>query len=258
MLTAPAIFLAHGSPMMAIWDKKDDPYIKTLSELWEKIAKPEAILLISAHWTTTWLKADNSEMPEQIFDFYWFSDALYKVKYTPNWDIKLANEISEVIWKEVKLVNRWLDHGWWTVLKHLYPDADIPIVSLSIDENLSLKEQYELWMKLRVLRKKNIMILWSWNIVHNLQYADFWYPKTWAYKETIAFDNAFTEKLLNSEIETLLNPSLMPFWNFALPTVEHYIPAIIILWASFEEEHPEIIFSWYELWSISRLSFMFS
>jgi len=254
----PTLFLSHGSPMLALENEKTDEYVKTLIDLRWKLPIPKAILNIGAHWYWPYKKIDISEFPETIYDFYWFPKELYNIKYKarwyPKWEKLVKDSIPELKYEPVQ---RWLDHGTWTMLMHLFPDANIPVFSISIDSKDSFEKQFELWRKLRVLRDSWILIITNWNIVHNLWTTDFNLDKNKPYLFASDFDLEFKELLLNKDYSKLLNPHELKWWIKSNPTLDHYIPAIITIWTSYPEEIVQNIFEWFELGSIWRRSFWF-
>ena len=248
----PVIFVGHGSPMNAINSSK-------ASVIWKKIGtileKPKAILVISAHWYVNGTFIQSSNNPTQIYDMYGFPDELYKIKYPVKGNIELTKRILDLLDQDITLNDEWgIDHGTWSVLVHMYPNADIPVVQLSIDKTKSLKEHYALGKKLRQLRDEGILILASGNIVHNLRELN---PYTETRKETAEFDNWIKENILNFNINNLINHSQHPYSVFAVPTPDHYIPLIYAVGASNNSDKIDIFNNYYELGSISMTSYLF-
>ena len=164
----PALFLGHGSPMNAI---EDNEFTKSFVRIAKEIPRPKAIICISAHWFTDGTKITGSERPKTIHDFYGFPKKLYEIEYPAPGNISLTRQIKEALSTiSVDLDKNWgLDHGTWTILRHMYPDADIPVVQISVDSNLSGKEHLALGTKLAHFRERGILIIGSGNIVHNLR-----------------------------------------------------------------------------------------
>lgn len=254
----PSLFLAHGSPMIAVATEANDSYIEVLHDLPLRIPKPQAILMISAHWYGPVNQVDVSIQPETIYDFYWFPNELYQENYAcpgfPRWVELLQKYVPEMTYQPVV---RWLDHGSWTLLKHLYPDARVPVFSISIDSRSTLKEYLELWKKLRGLREEGILIIGSGNIVHNLSLVDFTTTHSEPYDFATQFDEIFRAQLLEQQYEALLLPSQIAWWTLSVPSLDHYAPAIALLWTAFPNEEVTQIFEWFELRSIGRRAFGF-
>lgn len=254
----PTLFLSHGSPMLVLENEITDEYIKILKDLRWKLPTPKAILSIWAHWYWPYKKVDISESPETIYDFYWFSEELYGIKYKAKWYSEWEKLMRDLI-PELKYesVQRWLDHWTWTILAHLFPYADIPIFSISIDSRDSLEEQFKLGEKLRVLRDNWILIISNWNIVHDLWTTDFSLDKNKPHLFASDFDLEFKKLLLNKNYRKLLSPYELKWWIKSNRTLEHYIPAIITIWTSYPEETAQNIFEWFEFGSIWRRAFWF-
>ena len=164
----PAVFAGHGSPMYAL---EPNRFTDAWADLGKTLKRPDAILVISAHWVTrgTWVTAMKS--PKTIHDFGGFPQALFDIQYPAPGSPALADRVQELLDVPVVLEeNEWgIDHGAWSVLKYLYPDADVPVVQLSLDGSISASEHYHLAKQLQPLRDENILILSSGNIVHNLR-----------------------------------------------------------------------------------------
>ena len=168
----PVLFLGHGSPMNAI---EENQFVAGFRNLAKTLPKPKAILCISAHWFTNGSKVTAMEMPRTIHDFGGFPQALFEVQYPAKGSPELALETKELLLPtDVELDEKWgLDHGAWSVIKHLYPDADVPVIQLSIDYTKPAQYHFELARKLSALRTKGILIIGSGNIVHNLGLVDY-------------------------------------------------------------------------------------
>lgn len=168
----PVLFIGHGSPMNAVLNNE---YTEAISKSTQNIPKPEAILVISAHWETEGTFITSSDAPEQIYDFYGFLEELYNLKYKPIG----AEKYSQMAFEELKdsdvmLTKEWgLDHGAWSVLTHMYPKADIPVFQMSLNRLGDQQYHYDLGRKLSKLRDKGILIIGSGDIVHNLGIMDY-------------------------------------------------------------------------------------
>lgn len=227
----PVLFIGHGSPMNGI---EDNEYSKSWSNLGKKIAKPKAVLVISAHWLTNGTLITAMENPKTIHDFGGFPKELFDVEYPAKGSIEIALETQKIITKTaVGLDHDWgLDHGTWTVVKHMFPNADIPVLQLSIDYNKPAQYHYDLAKQLYELRKKGVLIIGSGNMVHNLKMA------TWdKIKETeygfdwaLEMNSIFKEKITNRDAQALIQyQKLNKAATLAIPTPDHYFPLIYTL-----------------------------
>ncbi len=227
----PALFLGHGNPMNAI---EENQFVEGFRGIAKTLPSPKAILCISAHWYINGTKVTAMEIPRTIYDFYGFPEELYNVQYPANGDPDLAAEIIELLNPvSVEPDLEWgLDHGAWSVLKHLYPLADIPVVQLSIDRSKPAEFHYQLGQKLKPLRTKGVLIVGSGNIVHNLHLIDFGNMD----KDDYGFDWAVEAKqiinklILSGQTEGLINyKELGKSVQIAIPTPDHYLPLLYIL-----------------------------
>ena len=188
----PVLFVGHGSPMNVL--DKENPFNQNFSLITQKFAKPKAILMISAHWYSSRLQITSGKHPEMIYDFYGFPEELSQVQYPAPGSPELAEQQSLLQPENVELnPTRGFDHGAWAVLKYLYPDADIPVVQLSLNRLKSAEWHFNLAKKLAALREQGVLIIGSGNIVHNLR-AISWehidqigagYDWAFAFRETI-------------------------------------------------------------------------
>lgn len=229
----PVMFMGHGSPMNAI---EDNQYSRTWKEIGKTITKPEAILCISAHWVTRGTKVTIQENPKTIYDFYGFPKELYELDYVVKGSPKVANRVGELLGSMASKVDEWgIDHGTWSILVHLFPDADIPVIQISIDHNASPQELYDIGRKLKPLRNENVLILGSGNIVHNLRIVDFDQEGgfSWAYD----FDNYIKDCIIKREHQNVINYAKMGnIAKYSIPTTEHYNPILTVLGASEESD----------------------
>ena len=169
----PVLFLGHGSPMNAI---EENQFVTGFRNLAQNLPKPNAILCVSAHWFTKGSKVTAMEMPKTIHDFGGFPKELFEVQYPAHGSPELATITQELLLPTVvELDLHWgLDHGAWSVIKHLYPKADIPVIQLSIDYSKPAEYHFQLAQQLSRLREKGILIIGSGNIIHNLRLVDFY------------------------------------------------------------------------------------
>lgn len=227
----PLLFLGHGSPMNAI---EENEFVMGFRKVGKEIQKPRAILCVSAHWETKGTYVTAMETPRTIHDFGGFPQELFQVQYPAPGSPDLANQTQSIVNSaEIRLDDKWgLDHGAWSVIKHLYPNADVPVIQLSLDYTKPAQFHFELAKELSVLRKKGILIVGSGNMVHNLGLVAWEKLKG----EPFAFDWAAeaNEKMKSFMLEGDFQ-SLIEFhkqgraFELAIPTPEHYLPLIYTL-----------------------------
>ena len=251
----PAVFIGHGSPMYAL---EPNRHTAAWAALGKRLHKPDAILLISAHWLTRGIWLTAMQQPKTIHDFGGFPEALFQIQYPAPGSPALAQRVQSLLTQAVVLEeHEWgIDHGAWSVLRYLYPNADVPVVQLSLDGSLSAKEHYTLAKQLAPLRDENILILGSGNIVHNLRLID-WdseaAPLPWA----ADFNQFFMSQMLANQHPSLLDwQAAGDAARLSIPTPEHYWPALYPLALQGSEEQVEIITNGIEMGSISMLSFL--
>lgn len=227
----PLLFIGHGNPMNAI---EENEFVKGFRNVAKTLPRPNAILCISAHWFTRGTKVTAMEMPRTIHDFGGFPKELYEVQYPSKGSPSLAKETKQLLNPAlVELDEKWgLDHGTWSVVRHMYPEADVPVIQLSIDYTKPASYHYELAKQLSSLREKGVLIIGSGNIIHNLGLVDFQnfnkdnYGFSWAIeaKETI---NSF---LLDGNYQPLIDyKNLGKAIQLAVPTPDHFLPLIYTL-----------------------------
>lgn len=221
----PVLFIGHGSPMNAI---EDNLFTRSWKQLGKDLPKPNAILCISAHWETQGTKVTAMEHPRTIHDFGGFPKALFDVQYPAPGAPNLANTIS--IQTETTTVSKdtsWgLDHGCWSVLRPMFPNADIPVLQLSLNRNFTPAQHYTLATELGFLRKKGILIVGSGNIVHHLGELDWHNPQN-AYDWAITANEGIKKQVMGRDIGSLQKArSLGKEYQLAIPTPEHYLPLL--------------------------------
>jgi 4,5-DOPA dioxygenase extradiol len=225
----PAIFLGHGNPMNSM---AQNTWTEAWAAIGDSIPRPSAVLCISAHWYLQSTRITAMPRPRTIHDFYGFPRELYEVQYPAPGDPELARRVQQMLAPlPVALDEAWgLDHGAWSVLRHMYPDADVPILQLSIDETQPASFHYELGKKLAPLRDEGILIVGSGNLVHNIQmYA--WEgqmpdPYDWAAR----FDTKARELILRSDYKALVDyKKLGPDALLSIPSPDHYLPLLYVL-----------------------------
>jgi len=234
----PVLFLGHGSPMNAI---EENEFVRGFRQVGTSIPKPSAIICISAHWETKGTYVTAMEHPKTIHDFGGFPKQLFEVEYPAPGDPVLARETKELVKKtQVGLDEKWgLDHGAWSVIKHLYPKADVPIIQMSIDYTQPAQYHYDLARELSSLRKKGVLIIGSGNMVHNLgmlawdRLQDSEYGYDWALEAS----TKMKQYILNGDFKPLLNfRNQGRAFDLAIPTPEHYLPLIYALGLKGEKE----------------------
>jgi len=232
----PAIFFGHGNPMNALLENS---YTQAWRHIGEKAPRPKAVLAISAHWFVPETGVTISTAPRTIHDFGGFPRELYEVQYPAPGDPDLARRVQQMLAPlPVALDNSWgLDHGTWSVLRHLYPEADVPMVQLSIDETQPASFHFELGRKLAALREEGILIAGSGNLVHNL-HAYAWgrhmpEPYDWA----VRFEAEARQMILAGEYNPLIDyEKLGRDAMLAIPTPDHYLPLLYVLAAKQQGE----------------------
>jgi len=238
----PVLSLGHGSPMNAI---EENEFVQGFRRISQQIEKPKAVLCISAHWETKGSMVTAMDFPKTIHDFGGFPRKLFEVQYPAPGSPELAEETQQLVSKtEIGLDHDWgLDHGAWSVIKHLYPQADIPIIQMSIDYTKAPQYHYELAQELSALRKRGVLIVGSGNIIHNLRMVA-WdkldgepYAYDWA-QEANAKMNKF---ILEGDHQSLVNFRKQGrAFDLAIPTTEHFIPLLYTLGVSKGSEEIEL------------------
>jgi 4,5-DOPA dioxygenase extradiol len=225
----PVLFMGHGSPMNGIEHNE-------FSEKWAAIAKnipvPTAVVVVSAHWFTKGTKITAMDLPPTIHDFGGFPQALFDVQYPAAGNPLLAKETADLVKStSVILDHDWgLDHGAWSVIKHMYPNADIPVLQLSIDYTKGAKYHYDLAKELSDLRKKGVLILGSGNMVHNLRMMSWEMINGGGYDWAIEANEKFKKAILNKDHNALVNFQTMGSdVMLGIPTPEHYLPLMYTL-----------------------------
>jgi 4,5-DOPA dioxygenase extradiol len=225
--TMPVLFLGHGNPMNAI---EENEFTKGWYDVGKYIARPNAILCISAHWETSGTYVTAMDKPSTIHDFGGFPQQLFDMQYPAPGDIALAKETQEGVMKTPVGFNYdWgLDHGCWVVVSRMYPKADIPVIQLSLDYNKPAQWHFELAKELAFLRKKGVLIIGSGNIVHNLRMVN-WKdnkPFDWA----IEANDTVKKMIKEQDYKSLVKyDSLSHAMQLAVPTPEHYLPLLYTL-----------------------------
>ena len=225
----PAFFIGHGSPMNGI---EDNEFSNKWADIGATLPIPKAVIVVSAHWFTPGTAVTAMSFPETIHDFGGFPKALFDAQYPAPGSPELAVEMAELIEStEVTLDHDWgLDHGAWTILKHMFPAADIPVLQLSIDYNKSPKAHYELAGELYQLRRKGVLIMGSGNMVHNLRMVNWDMMQGGGYDWAMDINDRFKIMIMNGDHQPLMNyRNLGTAALLAIPTPEHYLPLLYTL-----------------------------
>lgn len=252
----PVLFVGHGSPMNAI---ENNCFTESWTELGQELPKPSAILSISAHWETQGTQVTVVQKPQTIHDFGGFPKALFDVEYPAAGSPELAYEIKNVVEREhVLLSEKWgIDHGTWSILNHLYPKADIPVVQLSLDYYKSPREHFEFAKELASLRRKGVLIMASGNIVHNLRMVawDKMNDPEYGYDWAIEANEKVKSLILSGNFDALIDyQNLGEEMRLAAPSPDHFLPLLYLLALKEEDEPIEFFNDRLVMGSLSMLS----
>ena len=248
----PVLFIGHGSPMNGI---ENNQFTESWKKSVENVPKPNALLVVSAHWETLETKITAMPKPRTIHDFGGFPQALFEAKYDAVGNPELAKEIAENLKQQfIELDEMWgLDHGTWTILKHLYPNADIPVLQLSLNRLQTPNQHYELAKELTFLRNRGVLIIGSGNMVHNLRQINF--AKDGGYNWADSANKTFKDLILSGAHDKLIKyESLGRDVALSVPTAEHYLPLLYVLGLKKGDEAIEIFNDSVDLGSISMTS----
>ena len=251
----PSLFLAHGSPMLAIENTDYTQFLQTLG----KTYKPKAIVIFTAHWESEILTISSSDNAyETIYDFGGFPPELYEIKYAAKGSSVLAAMLEEKFKNRgiavQKDTTRGLDHGSWTLLHRMYPQADVPVVQISVNPFLPAREQYEIGKAIQGLGKEDILVIGSGVTVHNLRMLKWEQttPEPWA----VEFDEWLIDQIQNNNTDALFNwEAEAPHARLAVPRAEHFVPLFIAMGSGTAE--PKVIHRSYEYGTLSYLCLQF-
>lgn len=228
----PVLFLGHGSPMNAI---EENEFVAGFRKVGSEVPRPKAVLCISAHWETRGTFVTAMENPRTIHDFGGFPKALFDVQYPAPGSPELARETRDLV-KTTSIgldEGQWgLDHGAWSVIKHLYPGADVPVIQMSLDRGQSAQYHYDLARELAALREKGILIVGSGNMVHNLRMVawDRLNDPEYGYDWAIEANETMKNHILSGDHAPLINFRTQgKAFDLAIPTPEHYLPLLYVL-----------------------------
>lgn len=251
----PVLFVGHGSPMNAI---EDNAFSRAWTALGDAFPVPKAILSVSAHWFTRETLVNDSAAPEMIYDMYGFPEALYRLKYPAPGSPALAHRVHALIGERIEIDNGWgIDHGTWSVLRRVYPSADIPIVQLSVNARLSPAEHLALGRTLKPLRDEGVLIFGSGNVVHNLSLVDWSMDDGYPWAEE--FDAFIRRAVTSRTFDDVANyrQAGRPA-ELAVPTPDHFSPLLYALGASDEHDALRVFNDACLLGSMSMTSYLFT
>jgi 4,5-DOPA dioxygenase extradiol len=256
VLSMPALFIGHGSPMNAL---ETNHYTQAWRQLGATMPKPKAILVISAHWYIGATAVTAMPQPKTIHDFGGFPPELFAFQYPAPGSVALAERVHYVLAPlEVKLDQSWgLDHGTWSVLAHMFPEADIPVVQLSIDRTQPNSVHYDLGKRLAALRDEGVLILASGNVAHNLPLIN-WQADA-AYDWATRFEQNAKKYLTEKNHQALIDyDKLGQDATLSIPTPEHFLPLLYVMGAQREGDQVQFPLEGIELGTISMLSVKYS
>lgn len=227
MTRMPTLFLGHGSPMNAI---EDNAYTEAIAAFAAEVGRPEAIVCVSAHYMTRGVSVTGAAHPRTIHDFYGFPAELYAVDYPAPGDPALAEKTAALLGADVD--GEWgFDHGCWSPIRRMWPEADVPVVEVSLDLTLHPRKHYELGAALAPLRDEGVLIVGSGNIVHNLGAIDWAHP-TGGYDWNAQFDGAVAAALAVRDDDVLVDFADLPGARRSVPSLDHYLPLLYAIAAA--------------------------
>jgi len=251
---APVMFIGHGSPMNAI---ENNEFTQTWRRLGRELPKPEALLILSAHWYTNGSKTTDEIHPRMIYDMYAFPDILYQVEYEPKGAPELAHLTKSMISRDVRIDNTWgIDHGTWSVLCKMYPNADIPVYQLSIDATADALTHFQIGREIGALRNQGVMIIGSGNVVHNVSLFDQERPGdlTWGQD----FDEYVKESIVDKKFNRVVSLDAMgKRMRDSVTTPDHYYPLLYVLGAARESDKISVFNESKVKGAISMTSYLF-
>lgn len=240
--TFPVLFIGHGSPMNGI---EHNEFSNHWAQLGKTLPQPKAVLVVSAHWLTRGSYITAMENPKTIHDFGGFPKELFEVQYPAKGNPALAEETTKLITNtELHLDHEWgLDHGTWTVVRHMYPEANIPVLQFSIDYDKPPQYHYDLAKQLLALRKKGVLIIGSGNMVHNLRMIawDKLQESEYGFDWALEINQIFKDKIVSKNHQDLIDyQKLGSAAKLAIPTPDHYYPLLYTL--ALQEDNDEVSF----------------
>jgi 4,5-DOPA dioxygenase extradiol len=257
----PSFFIAHGAPLLAI---EDNEYTQFLNNLGRTLPRPKAVVLFSAHWESFTQKVSEVDEYKTIYDFGGFPEALYRIQYPAKGDKHITKDIKELFTKhgvpyEVE-TERGLDHGAWVVLKLLYPNADTPVISMSVNPHLTPEEQYKIGKSLSALRENDVLIIGSGGTVHNLRALKMGEDNGPIDEWAIDFDEWLARHLNNWDVDSLFKYNyLASAANMAVPPYgnEHFIPIFYAMGAADDGQKATLVHRSYRYGNLSHSVWQF-
>lgn len=249
----PVLFVGHGSPMNAI---EDNPFTEQWERLGRELPRPQAILSVSAHWFTSGMRVTDAPKLKMVYDMYGFPGELYRVQYPAPGSPRFAGMARELV--SARIDNSWgLDHGSWSVLRRMFPKADIPVFQLSVDFEAAPQQHFNLGRKLRGLREQGVLILGSGNIVHNLAMIDW--NMAGGYPWAKAFDGYVKECVLSRQFDRVVHYERAgDAAKYAFRTIDHYAPLLYVLGASDEDDRITVFNDVCSMGSMSMTGYEFA
>ena len=235
----PVLFVGHGNPMNVM---EDNEFSRAWEAAGKALPKPKAVICISAHWVTRGTMVTAMDKPRTIYDFYGFPPEMYEIRYDAPGAPDLAEQVRRIIKNtEVKPDLDWgLDHGTWTVLKRMFPQADVPVIQMSLDANIEAQKHYDISRQLKELREEGVLIIGSGNIVHNLRMARF---DDSAYDWAVEFDQRIANWITQNDHDPIIHYEKGDqAAALAINSAEHYVPLLYTL-ALKEENEPVTFFA---------------
>jgi 4,5-DOPA dioxygenase extradiol len=251
----PVLFIGHGHPINALLDNN---FTQAVTRLGQRMEKPKAIMVVSAHWQTNGTIVSTNPQPKAIYDFKGLDERLFQLRYEPKGCPGIAKDVIESARSHQiqESSAMGLDHGAWTVLRHLCPDADVPVFQLSLDSGLSTGSHFRLASELKRIREKGVLVIGSGNIVHNLRTVDWGDIDAKALDWAVEFDELVKARLNERDFQALVDyQSFGDISRLAHPTQEHYLPMLYALGFAGEKEGVSYLFEGFQFGSASMRSF---
>ena len=254
-LKMPVLFIGHGSPMNAIRDNK---YTRNWVAIANKVPRPKAILSISAHWYTQGSRISDALHPKTVYDMYGFPDELYRVKYHPNGSPETANLVKSFVAGDITTDNSWgIDHGSWSVLCKMYPDADIPLLQLSVDMNAGPEVHFQTGREISRLREQGVLILGSGNVVHNL--AEIGWGIDGGFPWAEAFDLYVKDSIIRKQYRDVISyENAGSSAALACKFPDHFYPLLYVLGAADADDRVLVFNDSCTMGSLSMTSYLFT
>lgn len=251
----PVLFIGHGSPMNAI---ESNIFSDAWIRLGQQLPKPKAILSVSAHWFTRGTRINDSAAPKMVYDMYGFPDELYRVQYPAPGSPEFAKKAARLLNGRAVVDNTWgLDHGSWSVLRRLFPNADIPVFQLSVDAYTSPEEHFSIGKTLRSLRDEDVLIFGSGNVVHNLSRIDW--NRSGGFDWALQFDRFIQNAVVSHQPELAVQYGKTgEAARLSVPTTDHFAPLLYVLGASDPGDTVQVLNEACVLGSLSMTGYFFS